>query len=81
MKVSVSDMAFDPELRRKFQGVRILVNGVEHNGVIVADQEKGYIEKHKQNSDGSFALNKKGDDILTEIVKGKIELVFKESGF
>ena len=78
MRVTVDDLTDDPELQRKFQGVRVLVDGIQHNHVIVADQEQGYIEKHKQNADGSLALNKKRDEILTEIIKGKVEFMFRE---
>ena len=78
MRVTVDDLTADPELQCKFQGVRVLVDGIQHNYVIVADQEQGYIEKHKQNADGSFALNKKRDEILTEIIKGKFEFMFRE---
>lgn len=78
MKVTVDDLTSNPELQRKFQGVRVLVDGIQHNHVIVADQEQGYIEKHKQNRDGSFALNEKRDEILTEIIKGKVEFIFRE---
>ena len=80
MRVTVDDLTDNPELQRKFQGVRVLVDGVQHNHVIVADQKKGYIEKHKQNADGSFDLNKKRDEILTEVIKGKVEFMFRENG-
>lgn len=78
MRVTVDDLTANPELQRKFQGVRVLVDGIQHNHVIVADQEQGYIEKHKQNRDGSFALNEKRDEVLTEIIKGKVEFIFRE---
>jgi len=80
MRITIDDLDKDPELWRKFLGVRIWVDGVEHDNVIVADQEQGYIEKHKQNADGSFALNKKRDEVLTEIIKGKVEFMFRENG-
>lgn len=78
MRVTVDDLTDDPVLQHKFQGVRVLVDGIQHNHVIVADQERGYIKKHKQNADGSFALNEKRDEILTEIIKGKVEFMFRE---
>lgn len=78
MRITVDDLTDNPALQRKFEGVRVLVNGVQHNHVIVADQEQGYIEKHKQNADGSLALNKKRDAFLTEIVRGKVEFMFKD---
>ncbi|MGE8542643.1 MAG: hypothetical protein ACN6NX_15185 [Acinetobacter sp.] len=78
MRITVDDLTDTPELQRKFEGVRVLVDGVQHNHVIVADQEQGYIEKHKQNADGSLALNKKRNAFLTEIVRGKVEFMFKD---
>lgn len=77
MRITVDDLTDNPELQCKFEGVRVLVDGVQHNHVIVADQEQGYIEKHKQNADGSIALNKKRDEFLTEIIKGKVEFMFR----
>ena len=41
MRVTVGDLTDNPELQRKFEGVRVLVDGVQHNHVIVADQEQG----------------------------------------
>ena len=78
MRVTVDDLTADPELQRKFQGVRVLVDGIQHNHVIVADQEQGYIVKHKQNSDGSFALTEARDEIQTEKVQGRVEFMLKD---
>ncbi|WP_445346231.1 hypothetical protein [Acinetobacter bohemicus] len=78
MRITVDDLSVNPALQKKFEGIRIMVDGVQHDHVVIADQEKGYIEKYKQNPDGSLALNKKGDAFLTEIVRGKVEFMFKD---
>lgn len=77
MKVTVDDLVENKEMRINFDGVRVLVDCVQHDKVIIADQESGYIEKYKI-EDGKPVLNKKGDDILREKIFGKVEFIFKE---
>lgn len=77
MRVTVDDME-KPEIFRKFQDVKILVDGVEHKSVIVADQEGGYIEKHKVGPSGLICLNADKTEVLTEKVFGVVEFIFRE---
>lgn len=79
MRVTVDDME-KPEMFRKFQGVKILVDGVEHRGVIVADQERGYIEKHKLDRDGKVCLNMRKTEVLTDKVIGRVDFLFANGG-
>ena len=78
MRITVDDLSANPALQKKFLGVRILVDGVQHDHVIVADQEQCYIVKHKQNTDGSLALTKARDEIQTETVQGKVNFMLKD---
>ncbi len=77
MRVTVNDLMSNPELQRKFQSVNVLVDGIQHNHVIVADQEQGYIEKFQQDEGGGIVLNAERDGALTEIIKGKVEFIHR----
>lgn len=78
MRVTVDDFIDNQDVQRKFNGVRVMVNGIQHDYVIIADQERGYIEKYRKNEDGSLVLNADRSEVLTEIIKGDVQFVFKE---
>lgn len=76
MRITADDLISDIELAEKFRGARVLVDGIQHNNVIIADQENGYIEKHKY-KDSNPVLNKNGDEVQREKIFGKVEFIFK----
>lgn len=52
----------------------IFLDGVQQHGVIVADEERRYLEKYKQDETGRFILNRKGDAFEVERLSGKVEI-------
>lgn len=52
--------------------VRVLLDGIERNGVVTADEEKRMIIMHARDERGNFIL--KGDELVTEVWRGNVHV-------
>lgn len=80
MKITADELHKNKELQRRFNGVKIFLDGIEMNNVVVADQSMGHIDKIVFNANGKPKLNKSRDEVLTGRLFGKVEFLFKELG-
>ncbi len=63
-------LTVDEAIERGLLGkVKIKFNGEYVRDVIVADEEEGYIKRFKK-VDGVFVINRKRDDVETEVLYG-----------
>ncbi|MDM1324880.1 hypothetical protein [Acinetobacter pseudolwoffii] len=67
MRLTV-DEAIDLGLLGK---VKVKLNGEYVRDVVVADEEEGYIKRFKK-VDGKFVINRKREDVETEILYGNV---------
>jgi hypothetical protein len=70
------DPGYEPFRRLLNQRVRVKLDGVEQKQVLTADRAEGWIKRTMVDEDGGLVVD--GDEIKTEIVRGKVELSFYE---
>lgn len=54
---------------------RVLLNGIEQRETITADEDAGLIVRVARDEHGSLILNDARDDIVRELIRGKVEIV------
>lgn len=65
-------LTVDEAIERGLLGkVKVKLNGEYVRDVVVADEEGGYIKRSKR-VDGVFVINRKRDDIETEVLHGNV---------
>ena len=65
-------LTVDEAIERGLLGkVKVKLNGEYVRDVVVADEEEGYIKRFKR-VDGVFVINRKRDDIETEVLHGNV---------
>ena len=65
-------LTVDEAIERGLLGkVKVKLNGEYVRDVVVADEEEGYIKRFKK-VDGKFVINRKRDDIETEVLHGNV---------
>ena len=73
MRLTVKE-AIDRDLLGK---VKIKLNGEYVQGVIVADEDQGYIERFKK-VDGKFVVNRRRKEIETETLYGNVVMEIRD---
>lgn len=77
MRLSVEDLeGDDPEKARLCIRAVIMLNGVEcGSGVIVADEEQGFIERYMMDENGQMVVTADNSEFVTEIVHGVVKII------
>lgn len=70
----------DPDFRPESLVAKVLLDGVEIKHVVVADEDKGEVEVLSRDEDGEFIVNRFHNRVVTEIRRGKVEIVIPPSG-
>lgn len=71
IRSSASDPDFDPDFGRRLV---IKLDGVEQAKVVAYDLEAQTIERCVLDADGNIQLNEARDEVLLEVVTGKVEV-------
>lgn len=60
--------------------LRILLNGEEQKFVFAADEEEGFILRGIPDSEGRLQINRETDNVMTERVEGKVQIIVEPAG-
>lgn len=63
--------------RQRMKSVRILLDGKDVTEVITADEEQGYILRHKTDDNGHILINFDAQETLKEELHGKVKVKFR----
>ena len=74
MRISVEkdDTGYSHSVARD---INVLLDGLLVDGCITADTNSGYVKRYKKGEDGRFLIDKERQDIVSEEVYGKVEIV------
>lgn len=76
-RLSVGEMNTDRTLRAIGERVQITVDGVQQNRCLSYNQDTGEVVRYAMTEGDRFMYD--GDNLLTEVVKGVVEVTLKDA--
>lgn len=75
MRLDVRVRPYDP----RCDSASVFFDGVKQRHCICADEEAGFIERYVLDSQGKFVFDAATDEISTEVLYGKVEIILGET--